>query len=506
MIPILFATTETDFTHNGVGRLVDCISCSVTEERNGIYELELKYPVSGKWFDELTQGGIIGVIHDDNHDIQPFDLYKSDAPIDGVVTFYAHHISYRLNNIILEPYTASTASAAISGISTHSVNTNPFTFSTDKTTLADFSVDHPTSVRAILWGQEGSLLDVYTPAEFKFDKFTVSMLAARGSDTGVTVRYGKNMTSMQRTVDASGTYNALAPYWTDGTNYVYPSEIIVQPTTAITPVKPAAMDMSDKFENMPTAAQVRTAAKSYLDSNTPWEINETIKVDFVALWQTTDYKDLASIQKVGLCDTVSIYYTDLGIVSEKAKIVKVVFDVLAERFTQLEVGTVNTSYVAITDSSTSANTTTRAGAGRNIIQAHGNASEVSMTSGTMTQIPINTAVYNSGVFTVENDGITVPATGWYKLSASVYLRANSNSTTVGCYVREGTAFSTATEIASGNTISYNSANQYMTATIAETLVQLTAGNSVYLAARVSGAAGAYWSNNKATFLQLEYIQ
>ena len=347
MVPILFSKTETDFTHNGIGRLVDCISCVVTEERNGIYEVELKYPLTGKWFDELIQGGIIGVIHDDNHDIQPFDLYKSDAPIDGVVTFYAHHISYRLNNIILEPFTAASASAAIAGISTHSVNTNPFSFSTDKTTVASFSLDRPASVRSILWGQEGSLLDTFGTAEFKFDKFSVSMLTARGSDTGVTVRYGKNMTGMQRVRDDSGSFSALAPFWTDGTNIVYPSEIIVQPTNAVTPVKPVSMDMSDKFQSQPTEEDIRTMAKKYLDDNEPWTIDDTITIDFIALWQTTDYESVAAIQRVGLCDTVSIYYTDMGIVAEKAKIVKVVYDVLAERFNEMQVGTVSQSYVAI---------------------------------------------------------------------------------------------------------------------------------------------------------------
>ena len=350
MIPILFSATETDFTHNGIGRLVDCISCSVTEERNGIYEVELKYPITGRWFDELMAGGIIGVIHDDNHDIQPFDIYRTSAVIDGVVTVNAHHISYRLNNIILQPFTAASASAAIAAITTNSVNTNPFTFSTDRSVTADFIIDRPQSVREILWGQEGSLLDIYGPADFKFDKFAVSMLSNRGSDTGVTVRYGKNLTSVQWDRDKSGTCSALAPYWTDGQETVYPSEIIVQPTTPVTPVVPAVLDMSDKFEAKPTEAQLRSAAKTYLDTNAPWNPSDTIKIDFAALWQTTEYEDLAAIQRVGLCDTVSIYWTDMGIVSEKAKVVKVVFDVLAERFTSMEVGTVQTAYVAITDS------------------------------------------------------------------------------------------------------------------------------------------------------------
>lgn len=393
MIPILFAATETDFTHNGIGRLVDTLSCSVTEERNGVYELELTYPINGRFYKQLISGGIIGVIHDDNHDIQPFDIYKTSAVIDGVVTVNAHHISYRLNNIILEPYTASTAASAIAGISTHSVNTNPFTFSTDKSVNASFSLDRPASVRSILWGQEGSLLDTFGTAEFRFDKFNVEMLLHRGSDTGVTVRYGKNLTGIDWTHDSSGTCNAIAPYWTDGTDIVYLPEIIVQPTTPISPVKPAPLDMSDKFQQKPTVADLRSAAVAYLDNTSPWFPSDNIKVDFVALWQMSvagnsaltgdmiedaftitivngdaylvpksdvylqnDYfvipaEDISKVQRVGLCDTVSIYHTDMGIVSEKAEIVKVVYDVLAERFTELEVGTVSTAFVAITDNS-----------------------------------------------------------------------------------------------------------------------------------------------------------
>lgn len=349
MIPILFAKNETDFTHNGIGRLTDCISCEVTEERNGIYELEMQYPITGRGFSALMQGGIIGVIHDDNHDIQPFDIYSTSAVIDGVVTVYAHHISYRLNNIILEPYTASTAAGAVAGISTHSANTNPFTFSTDKTVTADFEIIIPQSVRQILFGQEGSLLDIYGPADFKFDKFSVSMLSDRGTATGVTIRYGKNMTALEWEKDDSEAFSAIAPYWQNGTDVVYLPEIYVGPTTAVTPVVPHVVDMTDQFESKPTVAELRTAAVALLDTDQPWKISDNVKIDFAALWQTTDYEDLAAIQRVGLCDTVSIYWTDMGIVSENQKVIRVVYDVLAERFTELEVGTVSRKYVAISD-------------------------------------------------------------------------------------------------------------------------------------------------------------
>ena len=48
MKPILFEKNATDFSTFGLCRLVDAESCTVTEERNGAYELEMFYPLSGK--------------------------------------------------------------------------------------------------------------------------------------------------------------------------------------------------------------------------------------------------------------------------------------------------------------------------------------------------------------------------------------------------------------------------------------------------------------------------
>ena len=136
MIPILYENTETAFTTNGLGRL-NCIRCIVTEERNGIYECEFDLPVSDPMFEEVKIGRIIACTHDEEGDVQPFDIYKKSEPINGVVTFYASHISYRLNEITVEPFTALSCSAALTALKTNSVGANPFTFTTDKARFAD---------------------------------------------------------------------------------------------------------------------------------------------------------------------------------------------------------------------------------------------------------------------------------------------------------------------------------------------------------------------------------
>ena len=93
MIPILYDSTETTFAANGLGRLTDCTRCEVTEERNGIYECVFDYPATGKMFDKLTIGRYIFTTHDDKKDPQAFQIYYRSAPLQGVVTFRAWHIS-----------------------------------------------------------------------------------------------------------------------------------------------------------------------------------------------------------------------------------------------------------------------------------------------------------------------------------------------------------------------------------------------------------------------------
>ena len=44
MKPVLYSSTETEFTSNGLGVLNDTVSAVVLEERNGAYELTMEYP------------------------------------------------------------------------------------------------------------------------------------------------------------------------------------------------------------------------------------------------------------------------------------------------------------------------------------------------------------------------------------------------------------------------------------------------------------------------------
>ena len=371
MIPILYNGDETRFINNGRGRLSDATRCVVEEERNGVYELQLDYPITGEHFNEIKNGRIIAATHDNKGDLQPFEVYRRTVPdLNGIVTFYAHHISYKLNGVTVEPFTAGSCVAALQAIKDKSINTNPFTFWTDKTTTANFTSDAPRNARAMLAGEENSILDVFGSGEYEFDKFTVKLHAARGTDSDCEIRYGKNLTDLNQDIDTSGTFNAIVPFWKDseGNILMLPEKIIVyegiEPQiTYLTDhnlivirtetgepievtfreVDAAPMDLSDAFEEMPTVEQLRQAAKARFESGEYWAPTENLTVDFVQLWQTEEYKDYAGLQRVSLCDTVSVYYPQVAIAAVKQKVVRVVYNVLLDRFDSIELGALQTT-------------------------------------------------------------------------------------------------------------------------------------------------------------------
>lgn len=332
MIPKLYASTETAFTSEGLGRLTDATRCEVTEERNGIYELVLEYPVGGPMINKIQVGRYIGATHDDDWDVQPFEIYKVSAPIRGVVTVNAWHISYKLNSVAVLPFTADSCANALAAIGTNSLNTNPFTFWTDKAVTAPFELTVPKNARNILGGEAGSILDVYGKGEYEFDKYTVKLWTNRGADNGVEIRYGKNLTALDYQQNGASVYNAVAPFWANDSTTVYLDHLVVR--TGETAGNAIALDLSGEFDEEPTAAQLEAAAQAYIDASDNYEIKENIKVDFYPIWEADERYEA---EQVRLCDTVTIIFEGYNI-RAKAKAIKVVYDTLRDRYKYIELG------------------------------------------------------------------------------------------------------------------------------------------------------------------------
>lgn len=351
MKPILFDENATSFNTNGLGRL-DCISCKVTEERNGIFELELQIAENALHADEIEMSSIIVARPSQGKKNQAFRVYKMTKPIGGIISVYARHISYQLSFIPVMPFevaaSAQAADLTLQGLKANAVENCPFEFITDVTTVASYTQTAPASLRSRLGGVEGSVLDQFG-GEYEWDNYTIHLWQNRGVTTPrASLRYGKNITDLNQEKNIEDTITGIVPYWQDseGENTVTLPEKVVESSTAGNyPFKRTVpFDFSQSFEQdtIPTQAQLRAKATAYINQAGIGVPKVSIKISFINLADTVEYKDIAELQKVELCDEVGVYFEKLQIATT-AKVVKTEFDVLTERYISIELGTLRST-------------------------------------------------------------------------------------------------------------------------------------------------------------------
>ncbi len=311
----------------GLGALTDCITCEVTEERNGSYELSMEYPVSGVHYDEIELRCIILARANYTDAPQAFRIYSITTPIDGKVTINARHISYDLSGVPVLPFTATSAADACQGLIDNAAIDTPFTVNTQVGTIADFTADVPASIRSWFGGKEGSLIDVYG-GEWAYDNYTCTLKANRGANRGVTIRYGVNLIDFEQEKNCEATYTGVLPYWADEEGNIVRANIINLDGT-FEYRRILCLDLSADFEEQPTAEQLTARAETYIRANNIGVPRVSITLDWVQIGELSD--------RVELCDTVKVVFEKIG-VEASAKVVRVVWDVLKERYSSIEIG------------------------------------------------------------------------------------------------------------------------------------------------------------------------
>lgn len=333
---VLYEENENTFTSNGLGTLDEAISAEITEELNGAYEMTFTYPVTGLKFSEIKHSRIVKAVASPGGDYQLFRIYGISKAINGIITVNAEHISYQLSYIVVNPFTATSAVDAMAKLSVNATSDCPFEFWTDKQTVANYKQETPDNIRARLAGVSGSILDVYG-GEYEFDNYTVKLHNHRGQNRNVTLRYGKNITDIEQEENIASTYTSIVGFWKGEDEVVKTAVIDSQYASAYPFKRVKVVDFSQEYETAPTVAQLTARATSYMNSNNFGIPNVSIKVSFVALWQTEEYKDIAVLERVYLGDTVSVYYEKLGITAS-AKVVRMRYNVLLDRYDSIELG------------------------------------------------------------------------------------------------------------------------------------------------------------------------
>lgn len=349
MIPILYKADAVDFSTFGIGSLSECTLCEVTEERNGAFECTLKYPVTGRMFAELKNERLIKAKPNDTSKEQLFRIYRITTPINGIVTIYAQHISYDLSNIAELMWSSAmiSPSLAMSRLFTKTATTHKFKCSTDFSSAKPFSVSKPKSVRACLGGSEGSMLDLWG-GEYEWDNFKVILHTKRGKDNGVVIEYGKNLTDMEQDNDFTDVYTDILPYAVfsdESTEKVVTLSEVTLPIVD-TPLRSKTLikDFTEYFEDKASINEnsLRNKAKNFIKANPLGVETPTLTVAFEPLWKQPEYS--AILERVSLCDTVTIRHSALGITA-KSKVIKTVYDSLAEKYVSITLGTAKSNFV-----------------------------------------------------------------------------------------------------------------------------------------------------------------
>lgn len=345
MIPILLKQDA----KTKIGWLAEASSCRCTEERNGIYELELQYPMLGTYAADLVIDRYIKAKPNSTGDNQLFHIRKVSKPINGMFTVSCDHVSYALSGYPVPTVSASgNAQVAINAVLTAAKNqlgkdTGFSAAPTDIALSSSISLAN-VSARAALGGVQDSILQTYG-GEYEFDNYTIKLHKSRGQDRGVRISYGRNMTDLKCEIDMDSAYTGIYGY-VKNDDIDLKSYVSVTNSSGIN-AKTLIRDFSSDFSGDEiTQAKLDSAVSAYVSKNDINSPSVSMTVSFVDLSQSPEYASFSALEAVNLCDTVKIYHKDLDI-DIKAKVIKTTYDVLRERYTSIELGSPRANFADV---------------------------------------------------------------------------------------------------------------------------------------------------------------
>lgn len=362
MNPVLYRADERSFRTFGLGEISDAYKVTVTRERNGNYDLYIKYPVNGRFASIFKEEMKIKADAGKRTKWQTFEINRIVKNSSEHIEIYARHISMRTSDIALKPIVKAsniTAEAALRLWKDNLVGDDVFDVSSDIQTTGNISweVDKVGNARKALGGVSGSILDVFG-GEYEFDNNLIILHKQMGRKAPTVLEYGRNLLSVEEERLLNGNYTSIYPFArytpsNDGSSeeskevlVTLPEHIIDSPYLKLYAQRRISLvDFSSKFDDKhpPTAEKLRSLAQSYIKSNNIGAPKISTEVSYVDLSQTLDYQDFGVMEEVELCDIIPLYYPQFDITTTTEKVVKVVYDVYTDSNEEITLGTIGQS-------------------------------------------------------------------------------------------------------------------------------------------------------------------
>lgn len=371
----LFTKNETNFNHNGK-ILNEATSCYITESLDGIFDLDLEYPLNDKkqLSGDLVREKIIKSVFSqtDSRGEQLFTVRKRSLNTkNNRINIYAQAKARRdldMNMVLgLEVPAGSTRKTACQMLLSKCVephnfyignlDTNPNTninLGLDETTGAVINyldISGISSLKGFLDDSQNSIVKAYG-GEVIYNNFELNMVDERGTDNNILIESGKNLEELQQDIDDLDTENfatAVLPCSADGV-YLPNSEIIYSPnaTTLGKIFKRIVYDDVTLVSDTPEAFNVvydqlrERVQKDFNNGLDKLKINNTIK--YIQLLNTEEYKPYAKLFtekcEIGNNVTVRYYMTNdkTKYIDAVGRVVKIKFNVLKNRIEEIEIG------------------------------------------------------------------------------------------------------------------------------------------------------------------------
>ena len=358
MRPILYEQNETLFENNGIGILHDAETCTVTEVRNGEFELEMEYPLNGDWIGEIRTERYILAKPNDFDEPHAFRIYETDDDLDGKKrTVKAVTSTDSLSGILVKPFAAvtSTPMNVWERIKAHAVDPINIKFATDITTTSAMQHDEIKNVLSLISGTEGSMVDVFGGEVLRTNN-QIYLYRRRGHERVTTIRPRKNLKNIKIVTSMSGKYTSILPYakytpegenqkevvvYGDVVRSKYYNDYFTKRMSPIDVTSKVKEGKKDQEVKVITKAMVDKVSAKYFEQNYGVDLpNIKIDVDMVPLSDTTAWEKaiIRALINIKLCDTVEVYVPKIG-VNITVKVNKIEYDVLSERIKKISAST-----------------------------------------------------------------------------------------------------------------------------------------------------------------------
>lgn len=346
MMPILYDANETAYTHNGFGILNNATRCTVTREINGLYDLEMDYPLRGIHAEDIQERRIIRAWPDPYSDPQPFRIVRiKKTQTSGKMTVWAQHVAFDTEGIPVGTFTGTNARNSVTAMRQAILTDADYQVSTTMSSTVQMVQKTPKSMLRSIIGSEGSFVDTYG-GEVEMDGMEIRIVPRLGTVTDVRIMHGRNLTSLDEEIATDKLYSAVAPYWHDDE-----TGLTIQPLGYVVPIpgvsgleRVLTLDLSDKFDTRPTPDQVKTAAEKYIAENGIGELSVSMDIDFYQLDSAPGYDWMREVERVQLGDTVTVILAE-G-VRAQSRVTKTNFDALRGVYNSVAVGTIKKDLAA----------------------------------------------------------------------------------------------------------------------------------------------------------------